>query len=83
MDGCEVARQVRNDPSMSNVLLIALTGYGQAHDGVLIRNVGFDDHLIKPISPTDVSSYIASRFPQNGVSSPDHDDRASGNPRLV
>ncbi|MDX2035501.1 MAG: chemotaxis protein CheB [Isosphaeraceae bacterium] len=65
MDGCEVARQVRNDPSMSNVLLIALTGYGQAHDGVLIRNVGFDDHLIKPISPTDVSSYIASRFPQN------------------
>jgi CheY-like chemotaxis protein len=48
IDGFEVARQLRAIPQLGNVLLVALTGYGQDKDRQLTIEAGFDAHLVKP-----------------------------------
>ena len=48
MDGYEVARTIRAQPRHADVLLIALTGWGQQDDQRRSRAAGFDHHLVKP-----------------------------------
>ena len=50
MDGFEVARRLRADSKHSDLLLIALTGYGQASERVRGQEAGFDEHLVKPVN---------------------------------
>jgi CheY-like chemotaxis protein len=50
MTGYEVARELRRR-GLSEVILVALTGYGQQEDQARAREAGFDHHLVKP---TDV-----------------------------
>jgi len=49
MDGYEVARRLRKNPSNEGVLLIAVSGYGAEADRRQSRASGFDHHLTKPI----------------------------------
>ncbi len=49
LDGYEVARRLRKEDGCDQVLLIALTGYGQDDDRRRSREARFDDHLVKPI----------------------------------
>ncbi len=49
MDGYELARQIRATADGRQVLLVALTGYGQPEDRERARQAGFDAHLLKPI----------------------------------
>jgi len=49
MDGFEVARRLRQDLGLKEVLLVALTGYGQDRDRRRSEAAGFDVHLVKPI----------------------------------
>lgn len=49
LNGYEVAQQIREQPSGKNVILIALTGYGQESDRQASANAGFDHHLVKPV----------------------------------
>ena len=51
MDGFEVARSVRRDPTLKRVHLVALTGYGQEADRSSALAAGFDAHMVKPVSP--------------------------------
>lgn len=48
-DGREVARRIRAVLDRSEILLIALTGYGSAEDQRLSQEAGFDIHLLKPV----------------------------------
>ena len=48
MDGYEVSRRIRATAQHGDVLLIALTGWGQEHDTRRSRAAGFDHHLVKP-----------------------------------
>jgi PAS domain S-box-containing protein len=48
VDGYEVAKWIRQEPSLKDVVLVALTGYGQETDRQRSREAGFDHHLIKP-----------------------------------
>ncbi|SEB04873.1 response regulator [Variovorax sp. YR216] len=48
IDGYEVARRMRAMPQGRGVLLIALTGYGQAEDRQAALDAGFDRHFVKP-----------------------------------
>ena len=48
LSGYEVARQIRQSGAHQTVVLIALTGYGQAADRELALQAGFDHHLVKP-----------------------------------
>jgi two-component system CheB/CheR fusion protein len=50
MNGYDVARRLRTSTGMENVLLVALSGYGQAEDRQRSRAAGFDHHLVKPIT---------------------------------
>ncbi len=49
LDGYEVARQLRREPSDPSVLLIAVTGYGTENDHGRSKEAGFDYHMVKPI----------------------------------
>jgi two-component system CheB/CheR fusion protein len=49
MDGYEVARRVRELPGGENIMLIALTGWGQPDDRRRATDAGFDYHLTKPV----------------------------------
>ena len=48
MDGYEVARRIRQLPGGQNLMLVALTGWGQSEDRRLSSESGFDRHLLKP-----------------------------------
>ena len=48
MDGYEVARRLRLAPEAEDILLVALTGYGQEKDRRRSQEAGFDEHLVKP-----------------------------------
>ncbi len=48
IDGYQLARQLRQSGHCPQALLVALTGYGQAHDFTLSKAAGFDHHLVKP-----------------------------------
>jgi signal transduction histidine kinase/ActR/RegA family two-component response regulator len=50
LSGYDVARRLRRNPSTRNLLLVALTGYGQAEDRSHSASAGFDLHLVKPAS---------------------------------
>jgi signal transduction histidine kinase/ActR/RegA family two-component response regulator len=56
LDGHDVARRIRATEWGRNVLLIALTGWGQAHDQQRARAAGFDHHCTKPV---DVGELLA------------------------
>jgi CheY-like chemotaxis protein len=60
MDGYEVARQLRQDPDHAGIVLVALTGYGQATDRRQTCDAGFDQHLIKPVDPTLLRTLLAT-----------------------
>jgi CheY-like chemotaxis protein len=49
MDGYEVARRVRRDPDLREIVLVALTGYGREEDKQQAMAAGFDHHLTKPV----------------------------------
>ena len=49
MDGYEVARRARQLPRGKDLLLIAMTGWGQEEDRRRSKEAGFDHHLTKPV----------------------------------
>jgi CheY-like chemotaxis protein len=49
MSGYSAARLIRADPQLSNVLLIALTGWHQEEARLESTEAGFDHHLVKPV----------------------------------
>lgn len=58
LDGYEVARRLRADPTLKGLKLIATTGYGNEKDLQLSREAGFDAHLVKPIELSDVERLL-------------------------
>ena len=50
IDGYEFARRLRLEPTLKDVVLVALTGYGQINDRERGLAAGFDQYLVKPVS---------------------------------
>ena len=59
MDGYEVARRLRELPELVDVLLVALTGYGQEEDRQRGREAGLHHHLVKPVDPSVLTRLLA------------------------
>ncbi len=59
MDGYELARRIRATPRGRNLVLVALTGWGQADDKKRAADAGFDEHLTKPVDPDLLTRVIA------------------------
>ena len=58
-DGYQVARALRDMPWRRNLVLIALTGWGQDEDKLNTQRAGFDHHLTKPADPDRIDALLA------------------------
>lgn len=58
MDGYEVARQMRQFEGLQNVVLVALTGWGQQGDRQRAAEAGFNFHLTKPADPMTIEEIL-------------------------
>src|SRR6185503_2176173 len=61
MDGYQVARRIRQPPGGDEVVLVALTGWGQEEDLRRSREAGFDHHLVKPVEPATLQKILQGR----------------------
>jgi PAS domain S-box-containing protein len=59
MNGYEVARRFRESPWGRDMMLVAVTGWGQKDDIRLAAEAGFDRHVTKPIEMPVVQNLIA------------------------
>jgi signal transduction histidine kinase len=60
MDGYAVAAALRQDPITGSARLLAISGYGQQEDLRRSREVGFDQHLTKPIDFAELEQLLAA-----------------------
>lgn len=63
MTGHEVAHHLRAEHGLTNMVLIALTGWGQEEDRRRSREVGIAHHLVKPVDPETLHQLLASLTP--------------------
>lgn len=62
MDGYEAARRIRCKDGAKEVLMIALTGWGQSDARQRTIDAGFDHHLIKPVNFDEIKRLASSRL---------------------
>jgi CheY-like chemotaxis protein len=60
LDGYEVARRMRQTAESRDLLLVAMTGWGQEEDRRRSVAAGFDHHLVKPVNPVALQNLLAS-----------------------
>ncbi len=60
LNGYEVAKQVRQLPQLRDVVLVALTGYGQESDRTTSIEAGFNHHMVKPASFQQIKQILAA-----------------------
>ena len=51
IDGYEAARQIKSEPGLRCIPIIAVTSYALSGDEVKAREAGCDDYVSKPFSP--------------------------------
>ncbi|WP_374089333.1 ATP-binding protein [Methylomicrobium lacus] len=61
-NGYQVAQCIRRLPNGSDLLLIAVSGYGQAEDLTRSQEAGFDHHLVKPLNLTTLCNLLEPKF---------------------
>jgi PAS domain S-box-containing protein len=61
LNGYDVARHIRAQPWGRNMLLVALTGWGQGEDRRKSKEAGFDYHLVKPVKYGSLVELFAAR----------------------
>jgi CheY-like chemotaxis protein len=59
LSGYDVARRIREQRWGQEIILIALTGWGQEEDKRKAQQAGFDQHFTKPASPNELARMIA------------------------
>ena len=60
LDGHETAKLIRKQPWGKDMVLVALTGWGQHEDRRRSKDAGFNHHLVKPADPVVVEKLLAS-----------------------
>ncbi|HYO78061.1 MAG TPA: hybrid sensor histidine kinase/response regulator [Thermoanaerobaculia bacterium] len=63
-DGYEVATQVRQSLG-DDVVLVAVSGFGQPEDKRKALDAGFNEHITKPADVSDIDNLLARFPPQN------------------
>ena len=66
MNGYEVARRMRALPGGDDLLLCALTGWGQEGDRRRARDAGFDVHVAKPVSLATLAELLSPQSRARG-----------------
>jgi two-component SAPR family response regulator len=65
MDGLEFCAQVRSRPHLQAVPFIFLSALGERNDIRTGMNIGADDYLIKPFSPSELLDALEARLKRN------------------
>jgi two-component system phosphate regulon response regulator PhoB len=79
LDGIELCRALRSDPSTATLPVIMLTAKGDEADVVLGLGVGADDYVTKPFSPKELVARVQAmlrRSSRGGVPEREDADRA-------
>ena len=64
LNGYEIAKRMRQEPTLQNAVLVALTGYGQETDRETSRQAGFNHHLVKPANFDKLQQILATAAEQ-------------------
>lgn len=64
LSGYDLARRLRELPDLSQVILVAVTGWGQEDDRRRTRESGFDRHLVKPVDPGELRQLLTELKPR-------------------
>ena len=59
LNGYDTARRLREQPWGRNIVLVALTGWGQEEDRRKSHEAGFDLHMVKPIEAAALEMLLA------------------------
>lgn len=62
LNGYEVCRRIRELPGGRQMLIVALTGWGQEDDRFRSSEAGFDHHLVKPVDLATLEELLANRI---------------------
>jgi len=60
LNGYEVCARIRQEPWGKDLVLVALTGWGQEEDRHRSKEAGFDAHIVKPVDHDALLKLIAS-----------------------
>jgi CheY-like chemotaxis protein len=63
VNGYEAARKIRQQAWGKEVVLIALTGWGQEDAVRSCQEAGFDHHMLKPIHPQLIQELLSTMTP--------------------
>jgi PAS domain S-box-containing protein len=59
LNGYAVCRRIREQPWGQDMVLVALTGWGQEEDRRMSKEAGFNQHMVKPVDFTDLMGLLA------------------------
>jgi PAS domain S-box-containing protein len=59
LDGYHVIQQLRAMPEIAAATIVATTGYGRDEDRARCFAAGFDEHLTKPVDPSQIHRILA------------------------
>jgi signal transduction histidine kinase len=59
MNGYDVARTIRQQEWGQNMVLIAMTGWGQDENKQKSQEAGFNRHMVKPVAPSSLMRLLA------------------------
>ncbi len=63
LNGYEVCRRIREQPWGKNIVMVALTGWGQEEDRRKSTEAGFNAHMVKPVDYAALTALLAERRP--------------------
>ncbi|HEY5930245.1 MAG TPA: response regulator, partial [Burkholderiales bacterium] len=61
LNGYDAARRIREQAWGKDIMLVALTGWGQEEDRRKSRDAGFDEHLVKPVDHDTLMKLLEAR----------------------
>jgi len=58
MTGYDLARKIRSIPMVSEIYMVAMSGYGQLSDRKLSKESGFNEHMVKPVDISKLRDFF-------------------------
>ena len=63
LNGYEVCKRIRQQPWGKDMVVIALTGWGQEEDRKMSKEAGFNAHFVKPLERAALMLVLAGKYP--------------------
>ena len=76
--GYEVAKELRAESQFAELVIAAVTGYGQEEDRRKSREAGSDYDLVKPVEPAGIDQVLSDAQLRGGPARTYHDMLATG-----